>query len=476
MLETVIVILALGVVGLSWALFMALRGRGELVAAGASAEARAVAAEQRGTAEAARAAEAETRAAAADARAREAELTRTRAQEQLDAANLRHAAELESTRQRLTEERERLKELEARLHSQFKGLADDVLKSSNAAFLQLAQERFKSAQLEGQKSLDERRAAVEQLVKPLSDSLARTEKHLQDFNTQREASFSKLGEQIAGVMRSSEQVRDKAEGLINALRKPQVRGRYGEVQLRRVLELAGMLSYCDFTEQASSRDDQGRMNRPDVVVRLPSERTLVIDAKANIEAYLDAMQAPDDAQREQHLDRFASHVADQAQKLGAKSYWSQFERSPEMVVMFVPGDQFLDAALARRPGLFEDSAKAGVVLATPSSLMGLVRVVEMGWREQRISEQVQQLRKDGADLLTRARVAMEHVADLGTHLTRAVDKYNAFQKSYDSRLRPTLERFQEAYGQAGDAVIDAQIIEARPRAEQTPRLLPPGSE
>jgi DNA recombination protein RmuC len=147
-----------------------------------------------------------------------------------------------------------------------------------------------------------------------------------------------------------------------------------------------------------------------------------------------------------------------------------------MVVMFVPGDQFLDAALARRPGLFEDSAKAGVVLATPSSLMGLVRVVEMGWREQRISEQVQQLRKDGADLLTRARVAMEHVADLGTHLTRAVDKYNAFQKSYDSRLRPTLERFQEAYGQAGDAVIDAQIIEARPRAEQTPRLLPPGSE
>ncbi|MDX2017282.1 MAG: DNA recombination protein RmuC [Planctomycetota bacterium] len=477
MLETVAVILALGVVGLAGVLVVVWRGRSALVASAAGAEARALAAEQRVASEVSRATEAEKRASDSDARAREAELARTRAEEQLNALNLRHAAELKSAQERLTEERERLRELESRMQAQFRSVADDVLKSSNAAFLQLAQERFKSVQLEGQKALDERRAAVEQLVKPLSDTLARTEKHLQEFNTQREASFSKLGEQIAGVMRSSEQVRDKADGLINALRKPQVRGRWGEVQLRRVLELSGMVSYCDFTEQSSSRDDQGKQLRPDVVVKMPSDRVLVIDAKANIDAYLDATLAQSDKEREDHLERFATHMADQAQKLAAKAYWSQFERTPEMVVMFIPGDQLLDAALNRRPALFEDACKAGVVLATPSSLMGLLRVIEMGWKEQRLAEQSRELRDLGVELLDRAATAMKHFVELGGLLDRAVDKYNSFVGSYDTRLRPTLQKFHDAGGVNSRGIIDAQIIEARPRTNSpapsaAPKALP----
>lgn len=411
------------------------------------------------------------------------EVEATRLTEQVRADGEKHALELakheELFRQRLaaiqeqratleSQLRERMAELNRKFEDTFKALAGDALKSSQQDFFKLAQKTFEVEREKSAAELEKRRAAVDDLVKPIAETLKKTDEKLAALEKDRAATSATLTEQLRSAAEASQLLRAETGRLVKALSKPEVRGRYGEIQLRRVAELAGMVSYCDFTEQESQRDDEGRLLRPDMVVKLPNDRVIAVDAKTNTYAYLEAAEAPSPAEQEQCLERFAQHVADQVVSLGKKKYWAEFEGSPEFVVMFVPGDQFLDAALARRPDLLERAAESGVIVASPSTLIGLLRAVAVGWREKKIEDQAKELFRLGRELHERAAVAFGYVEKLGRALEQAVGRYNDFVGSYQSRLEPTLKRFEEAGARSGKEM--AEVAEISVRVRLTPGL------
>ena len=251
---------------------------------------------------------------------------------------------------------------------------------------------------------------------------------------------------------------------MQALRKPNVRGRYGEIQLERVVELAGMRPYADFTPQEALRDAEGRLQKPDLVVRLPNERMVAVDAKTSIDAYLDALDAPSDEQRDMLLDRYAQNVVEQVKKLASKRYWANFTDSAEIVVLFVPGDQLVDAALERRPDLVELAAEDNIVIASPSTLIGLLRAIHVGWREKNLTENAKELYDMGRELHRRASVVLEHAAKVGDSLDGARKSYNDFVGSVQSRLMPTLRRFEEKDARSARELPELRAVEggARP--------------
>ncbi|MEM9560747.1 MAG: DNA recombination protein RmuC [Planctomycetota bacterium] len=339
-------------------------------------------------------------------------------------------------------------QLEKRFTDAFKALSAEALKSSRAEFIEQAKPVFESAQKD-----------QAELVKPIGETLRLTREKLEEIEKARIESFAKIGEQVQALQGASGGLRDETARLTNALSRPEVRGQYGEIQLRRVAELAGMTGYCDFSEQTSTRDDAGNLLRPDMVVRLPNERVIAIDAKTNTYAYLEAVNARDDTEREQHLERFARHVAEQAKKLSDKRYWSHFDKSPDFVVMFVPGDHFIDAALSRRADLLETAAQQGVILASPSTLIGLLRAVALGWREHSLTEQARELLELGRELHERASVAFDHAGKLGDSIRQSVDRYNRLVGSIDTRLLPTLRRFEDAGAKGTKALVEPKRVD-----------------
>lgn len=345
--------------------------------------------------------------------------------EQLSAAR-QQLSDMEALRQELAQNEQRLKEA-------FAALSAKALSTTREEFLAQAKPVFEAATKE-----------QSGLVTPIREVLERTQKKLEEFDQERLKSFERLDQKLQTVTSASEQLRSETERLTRALSRPEVRGRYGEIQLRRVAELAGMTPYCDFSEQESTRDDAGRLQRPDMIVRLPNERIIAIDAKTNTYAYLQAVNARDDAERQRLLEDFARHVHEQVRKLGDKAYWKEFADSPEFVVMFVPGDHFIDAALSRRPELIEFAAERNVVLASPSTLIALLRAVHVGWREHRLSEQSKELFALGRELHERATVAFDHIVRLGDSIRQSVERYNGMVGSIDSRLVPTLRKFEDA--------------------------------
>lgn len=347
--------------------------------------------------------------------------------------------------ERLRSAEERLKErdaLESRFGDAFKALSGELLKESKAAFLAEAKPVFEAAHGKQAEALE-----------PISKALDATRERL-----------TKLDERVAASAQEGASLREETARLTKALSRPEVRGQYGEIQLRRVAELAGMVSYCDFAEQASVRDADGVLQRPDMIVQLPNERVVAVDAKCNTYAYLEAVNAKDDAEREHHLDRFGKHVVEQAKKLGDKKYWAQWDGSPEFVVMFVPGDHFVDAALSRKPDLIEVAAASNVILASPSTLIGLLRAVAVGWREARLAEEARELFELGRELHERAAVAFGHAASLGKAIQASVERYNKFVGSVDARLVPTLTRFEEAGAKSGKALSEMPRVDVPVRA------------
>jgi DNA recombination protein RmuC len=279
----------------------------------------------------------------------------------------------------------------------------------------------------------------------------------------RTESYSGLRAQVQSMAQQSELLRGETAKLAQAMSNPNVRGRYGEIQLQRVAELSGMQGYCDFDKQATLSSD-GKVQRPDMIVRLPNERMIAVDAKTNIGAYLESLDAKSPELAEQSMRRFADHVVEQAQALGRKGYWKQFADSPELVVMFVPGDQFLDGALQRRPDLIELSARANVILATPSTLIGLLRAVNVGWREKKLADSARELLQLGSELHTRFSVAIGHAESVGTALDRAVREYNQLAGSIDARVMPTLRKFEEAGARKEEPIKELKPIESAVRA------------
>jgi DNA recombination protein RmuC len=372
----------------------------------------------------------------------------------------RLAAERELARQRL----EDVQSGETRMRESFQALASETLQASNAQFLQLAERTLAVRESQAVAELDKRKSAVDRLVQPIEAALKRTEAELRRLERERTKAYAGLKTQVKNIAASNAELSRETGKLARALGKPNVRGRYGEIQLKRVAELAGMQDHCDFALQAKVRDEEGRLKRPDMVVRLPNGRVLAVDAKTSLDAYVEALGVSDPEKQTELLKQFADHVARQAGDLSKKAYWRNFSESPEFVVMFIPGDQFVDAALEHRPDLIELCAQKNVIMASPSTLIGLLRAVHVGWHEKRLSDSAQELFELGRELHERAALAMSHAEKLGSSLDQTLQRYNSFVASVDSRLIPTLRKFEERGVRVGEPVRELKPIDggARP--------------
>jgi DNA recombination protein RmuC len=390
--------------------------------------------------------------ASAESRARELGENLARAEEQANADRRLHAEREQRLQAEQTRLQNWLREREAELKAHFASLSSEALETNTRRFLEQARENFAGQLKQAGADLDQRRKAVDDLVRPIGETLAKTEERL-----------VKLTERVDLTAAASDSLRSSTDKLVQAFSRPEIRGRYGELQLRRVAELAGMVPYCDFDEQSSTRTDEGRALRPDMIVRLPNDRVVVVDAKCNIDAYVRAVEVVDADERDRLLDKFADDVATQAGKLAKKSYWQQYSGSPDFVVMFVPGDHFLDTALARRPDLLETAAGQSVILASPATLIGLLRAVAVGWREHDLTEQARELFDLGKELHERAAVAFGHIDDLGKALAKATSKYNEAVGSIQSRVTPTLRRFEESGARSAKALPEPSEITVLPR-------------
>jgi DNA recombination protein RmuC len=323
----------------------------------------------------------------------------------------------------------------------FGELARDSLQSNSEIFLQLARERLARQQSDASQALKERETAIESLVQPIRQALAKTEAQIQAIERDRIDSFATLKTQMEALALGQTSLSRETRNLVTALRRPNVRGQWGEITLRRLVELSGMTAHVDFTEQLHLSTDSGAV-RPDMVVHMPEQRDIVVDVKTPLDAYLAAIEAQDDEERGTQLRRHAQIVGARVRELSSKQYWSQFERSPDFVVLFLPGDQFLWAALQENPGLVDDSMRQNVMLATPTSLIALLKVVSHGWKQTLLAENAAEIRGLGEDLYKRLAVFGEHLGKLGKALGNSVDSFNKAVGSLEQQVLPAARRFE----------------------------------
>ncbi len=324
----------------------------------------------------------------------------------------------------------------------FAELSSRALEQNNAQFLALAEARLKEARQAAQGDLDQRRQAIEQLLTPLADQLGRYEQGLRLLELERQRAYTGLSAQVTQLAESQEKLQSETRNLVTALRSPATRGRWGEMQLRRVVEMAGMLEHCDFEEQVHTEGEEGRL-RPDMVVHLPGTKRVVVDAKVPLQAFLDATDATDESSRKAHLVSHARQLRAHVDALSKKSYWQQFADSPEFVVAFIPGDPLLAAALEHDSALLEHAVTNHVLLATPTTLIGLLRAVAYGWQQDALAENAREVQQIGRELYKRLATFGEHMARTGRSLSGAVDAYNKAVGSLERNVMPQARRFQE---------------------------------
>jgi DNA recombination protein RmuC len=340
------------------------------------------------------------------------------------------------------ERTELIAESESRLRTAFDSLASESLRANSEMFLQLARESLSRDQVIAENALKEREAAIAQLVLPLQTALERTEAQVRALELDRRDAFTSLRVQIEGLAGGHAQLQRETRNLVTALRRPEVRGRWGEMTLRRVVELAGMAEHCDFTEQLQVTSEEGAL-RPDMVVHMPESRELVVDVKTPLDAYLEAIEATTEEARGIALKRHAQHVETRVRALASKNYWAQFEHSPDFAVLFLPGDQFLSTALTERPELLELALRQSVIIATPSTLIALLKTVAYGWRQSAVAENAATIRELGQELYRRIGNFVGHLTRLGQRLNGAVDAYNSAVGSFERQVMPQARRFPE---------------------------------
>lgn len=367
------------------------------------------------------------------------------------------------------EERARLMgDAKQALENAFKSLSAEALKNNNAAFLDLARTSLGEFQQVARGDLEKRQVAIDALVKPVKESLDKVDEKIHALERVREQAYGEIRQQFTQMGEAHALLRQETANLVKALRQPHVRGRWGEVQLRRVVEMAGMMKHCDFVEQESADTDEGKL-RPDLIVRLPGNRQIVVDAKAPINAYLDAHEATDDDIRRQKIREHARLVRAHLQALSKKAYWEEFEHTPEMVVMFIPGEAFYSAALEADPELLDNAFSQNVIIASPASLMALLKAASYGWRQESIADNARAISELGQELHKRLIGMSDHIARLGKNLEAATSSYNDAIGSLESRVLKSARKFKEL----GAASQEAEIFELRAIEGGVRRLQPP---
>jgi len=383
--------------------------------------------------------------------------------EVLRETNAHLKADLEGERRAAQERKESFKQAAEELSEKFKALSRDALKDNNQSFLELARATLGRFQETARGDLELRARAIDQLVKPLQDSLEKVDGKIGELEKTRAGAYAELREQVKALATSQVQLQAETGNLVKALRAPHVRGRWGEIQLRRVVELAGMLQYCDFVEQETVATEDSRI-RPDLIVRLPGGRTIVVDSKVPFDAFYESISTTDDTIRAARLKDHARLVRTHIASLSKKSYWETVQPTPEFVLLFLPGENFYSAALEHDPSLIEDGVNQGVIIATPTTLIALLKAVSYGWRQEQMATNAQEVSKLAKDLYDRLRVFTNYFSDIGRGLERALESYNKGVGSLEARVLVTARKFKERGAIAGDEIETLEPIDKAARA------------
>lgn len=386
----------------------------------------------------------------------------------LAAEAARLQAELDAERRAAAEKLRTLEDAQARLRDQFAALSAEALRQNNQSFLDLARSVLGEFHTRAATDLEARQKQIAEVLEPVKASLARVDAQLQEVEKARVGSDEALKAQLAELARTQQSLRAETGNLVRALRSPNVRGLWGEMQLRRVVEAAGMVPHCDFVEKASATTEDGARRTPDLVVRLPGGRQIVVDAKVPIDAFMKAVDATDDGAREALLREHTRQVRAHIESLGRKAYWDQFQPTPDFVFMFLPGETLLAAALEQDPTLIEFGIARNVIPATPFTLIALLRAVAYGWQQDQVARNAEEISRLGRELYERIGTVARHFGAVGKNLGDAMEAFNRAVASFESRLLVTARRFKDLGSGTSDELVELEPLDVTPRALQAP--------
>lgn len=393
-------------------------------------------------------------------------ITRARMDKDIHALQEKNSAlqtELQVEQAQSIEKIQALKESREQLKDSFSALSKHALDANNESFLQLAQQKLGIFENRAQANLSEKEKAIETLLKPMSEALSKTEKQITEIEKERKQAYGSIVEQLKSVNEAQHGLQSETEQLVRALRRPEVRGQWGELTLKRLAELAGMVNHCDFEEQAHTTVEDGKNMRPDMIVRMPEKRELIVDAKTPLDAYLSAIQSDSQQEQEAHLKHHARKVRERMKELASKAYWSQFKQSPDFVILFIPGEQFLTSALDHDDKLLEDAFANRVILATPTTLVALLRSVAYGWQQASISENAEKVRDLAQELYKRLHTFCSHLQRVGKNLDDSVENYNKAIGSLERQVLPGARKFTDLGIQAKEELPLIDEIEKKSR-------------